>query len=89
MPNTTCLVMPGVAAETQVIALDLEGISVSAGSACSSGKVSRSHVIDAMEPDSDAAACAIRISLGPGNDEHDVDRLVRAWLTLYKRQFGA
>ena len=89
LPNTTCLVMPGVAAETQVIALDLEGISVSAGSACSSGKVSRSHVIDAMEPDSDAAACAIRISLGPGNDEHDVDRLVRAWLTLYKRQFGA
>ncbi len=85
LPNTSCVVMPGVAAETQVMAFDLEGLAVSAGSACSSGKVSRSHVIDAMEPNSDAAVCAVRISLGRQNVDADIDRLVSAWLALYKR----
>lgn len=83
--NTSAIVMPGVPAETQVMALDLEGVAVSAGSACSSGKVTRSHVIDAMEPDGVAAACTIRVSLGWENTEADVDRLVEAWLRLYKR----
>ncbi len=88
LANTSCVVMPGVPAETQVMALDLEGIAVSAGSACSSGKVKRSHVIEAMEPGGPASATAIRISLGWLNVEADVDRLVEAWLRLYKRASG-
>jgi cysteine desulfurase len=88
LANTSCIVMPGVAAETQVMALDLEGIAVSAGSACSSGKVKRSHVIEAMEPGGDAAASAIRISFGWLNTPGEVDRLVAAWLKLYKRAGG-
>ena len=77
--------MPGVAAETQVMALDLEGIAVSAGAACSSGKVRRSHVVDAMEPEGEAAGCALRVSFGRTNGPEDVDRVVAAWLRLYKR----
>jgi cysteine desulfurase len=65
LPNTSCLALPGVRADGQVIALDLAGIAVSAGAACSSGKVARSHVLDAMGLD---AACAIRVSL-PWNVE--------------------
>jgi cysteine desulfurase len=60
LPQTTCLALPGVRADGQVIALDLAGIAVSAGAACSSGKVARSHVLDAMGLD---ATCAIRVSL--------------------------
>ena len=88
LPNTSCVVMPGVAAETQVMALDLDGIAVSAGSACSSGKVKRSHVIEAMEPGGEAAANAIRVSLGWLSTEAEVERLVAAWLKLYKRAGG-
>lgn len=62
LPNTSCLALPGVRAETQVIALDLAGIAVSAGAACSSGKVSRSHVLDAMGC-GPLAGEAIRVSL--------------------------
>jgi len=60
--NTTCLALRGAKAETQVIALDLAGIRVSAGAACSSGKVARSHVLDAMGL-GEVAGQAIRISL--------------------------
>jgi cysteine desulfurase len=88
LANTSCIIMPGVPAETQVMALDLEGVAVSAGSACSSGKVKRSHVIEAMEPGGPASATAIRISLGWLNVEADVDRLVETWLRLYKRAGG-
>lgn len=62
LANTVCMALPGVRAETQVIALDLAGIAVSAGAACSSGKVSRSHVLDAMGC-GDLAGEAIRVSL--------------------------
>ncbi len=62
LPNTTCLALPGVRAETQVIALDLAGIAVSAGAACSSGKVTSSHVLNAMGL-ADLAGSAIRVSL--------------------------
>lgn len=89
LANTSCIVMPAMAAETQVMALDLEGIAVSAGSACSSGKVKRSHVIEAMEPGGDAATNAIRVSLGWMNTVEEVDRLVDAWLRLYKRAGGS
>ncbi len=62
LPNTTCLALPGVRADTQVIALDLAGVAVSAGAACSSGKVARSHVLDAMGLGA-LAGQAIRVSL--------------------------
>ncbi len=85
LPNTTCISMPGVAAATQVMALDLAGVMVSAGSACSSGKVKRSHVLDAMGVPSALAESAIRISLGWSTTEADIDRLVEAWGALYAR----
>jgi cysteine desulfurase len=67
------------------MALDLAGVMVSAGSACSSGKVRRSHVLDAMGVPPDLAECGIRISIGPGTTDADIDRLVEAWGALYAR----
>ena len=80
--NTSCLALPGVPAETQVMALDLEGVAVSAGSACSSGKVRPSHVLRAMGLPDEIAACAVRVSLGPENGETDIQRFVNAWKTV-------
>ena len=80
LPNTSCLALPGVAAQTQVMNLDLAGIEVSAGAACSSGKVTRSHVLDAMGL-ADIASCAIRVSLPWNATENDV----AAFLTAYRR----
>jgi cysteine desulfurase len=77
--------MPRVAASTQVIALDLAGVMVSAGSACSSGKVARSHVLDAMGVAPALAECAIRISLGWSTSAAEIDQLVDAWGALYAR----
>ena len=71
--------MPGASAETLVIALDLKGIAVSAGAACSSGKVGASHVLAAMGLAPDIARAAIRISLGPGSTERDVAAFLAAW----------
>ncbi len=85
LPNTLCIAMPGVASSTQVIALDLAGVAVSAGSACSSGKVARSHVLDAMGVDPALADCAIRVSLGWSTVAADIDCLVDAWGALYAR----
>jgi cysteine desulfurase len=85
LPNTLSIAMPRVASATQVIALDLAGVMVSAGSACSSGKVTRSHVLDAMGVSRDLAECAIRISLGWGTSEAEIDHLVEAWGALYAR----
>lgn len=87
--TTTCLAMPGVASETQVIALDLAGVEVSAGAACSSGKVHRSHVLDAMGVPERLAASAIRISLGWASSEADVDAFLAAWEATYARAGGA
>ncbi len=67
------------------MALDLAGVEVSAGSACSAGKVTRSHVLEAMAVDSDTSRCAIRISLGWKTTPEDVERLVEAWSSLYAR----
>ncbi len=83
--NTSCLGMPGVAAEIQVIACDLAGVAVSAGAACSSGKVSASHVLRAMGVDPRAAGEAIRVSFGWASREEDVARLCAAWFGLYER----
>ena len=78
IPNTSCIAIPGIPAETQVMALDLAGFAVSAGSACSSGKVTASHVLRAMGLTDDIAGCAIRVSLGPGNSEADIEGFVAA-----------
>jgi cysteine desulfurase len=85
LANTICIAMPGVPSETQVMALDLAGVMVSAGAACSAGKVTRSHVLDAMGIARETAECAIRISLGWSTTEADIDHLVEAWTTLYDR----
>jgi len=77
LPNTTCLAWPGRRADTQVIALDLAGIAVSAGAACSSGKVARSHVLEAMGL-RDLAGCAIRVSLPWNVTRPDIDGFIHA-----------
>jgi cysteine desulfurase len=83
--NTTCISMPGVKAETQVMALDLAGVCVSAGAACSSGKVTRSPVLLAMGVDPATAETAIRISLGWNSGPDDIECLIGAWRDLYIR----
>jgi cysteine desulfurase len=85
LPNTSCIEMPGVDSETQVMALDLDGVSISAGSACSSGKVAISHVLKAMTPDMPETENAIRVSLGWTTEDTDIDRFVEAWSALYGR----
>ena len=85
LPNTLCIAMPGVAASTQVMALDLAGVMVSAGAACSSGKVRPSRVLAAMGASPEDAANAIRISLGWSTTQAEIDRLVEAWGALYRR----
>jgi cysteine desulfurase len=89
LPNTAAIGMPGVAAETQVIALDLDGVMVSAGAACSSGKVGASHVLEAMGVGPELVGSTIRVSLGWGSSEADVAHLLRAWATLYRRCRGS
>lgn len=89
VPNTSCLVLPGLPGETQVMALDLAGVAVSAGSACSSGKVKPSHVLAAMGADAVTAASAIRVSLGWTSDDEAVDRFLTAWFTLARRSAAA
>ena len=73
------LALPGCDAEAIVIRLDLEGIAVSAGSACSSGKVGPSHVLAAMDLAPDLLHGAIRVSFGPEVTDTDVDAFVSAW----------
>ena len=85
LPNTTCITMPGVSNQTQLIEFDLAGIAVSTGSACSSGKVGPSHVLAAMGVEPEAAASAIRISLGWASTADEVDHLLDAWGRLYAR----
>ncbi len=83
LPNTTCLSMPGVQSEMQVMGLDLAGVAVSAGSACSSGKVEPSHVLAALGLPSEDVGCAIRISFGWGSKKSDVEKLVSVWQAFY------
>jgi cysteine desulfurase len=77
-----------VAAETQVVALDLDGVMVSAGAACSSGKVGPSHVLAAMRVDPEIAASTIRVSLGWSSSEAEIDHFLRVWTALYRRCRG-
>ncbi|KZB62608.1 MULTISPECIES: cysteine desulfurase family protein [Thalassospira] len=75
--NTSCLILPGMPGETQVMALDLAGVAISSGSACSSGKVRESHVLKEMGV-SDAGS-AIRVSLGLETTDEDIDTFIRVW----------
>lgn len=79
LPNTTLFTVPRLRAETAVIGFDLAGIAVSSGSACSSGKVLPSHVLEAMGFDPEIAKGAVRLSLGWSTTEADVDRCLEAW----------
>lgn len=85
LPNTICVALPGVPAETQVMALDLEGVCVSAGAACSSGKVRPSRVLAAMGHAADIAGCAIRISLGWNSTEGDIRQLLASYRAMVRR----
>ena len=85
LPQTLCLGIPGVMAETLVIALDLAGIAVSSGAACSSGKVASSHVLEAMGVDPDAAKTAIRLSLGWQSDTNTLDSFASAWQRVLRQ----
>ncbi|QEN90892.1 cysteine desulfurase [Labrys sp. KNU-23] len=84
LPNTLNFAEPGMAAETTLIALDLEGISVSSGSACSSGKVKVSHVLTAMGVAPALAGCALRVSLGRETTVQEIEFFVTAWKRLRK-----
>ena len=84
LPNTSCIAVPGKSAETLVIAFDLAGIAVSAGSACSSGKVKQSHVLTAMGLPPEIAGSAIRVSTGWNTTDVDID----AFLTAFAKIVG-
>ncbi len=84
LANTTCLALPGAAAETQVIALDLAGIAISAGAACSSGKVAASHVLAAMGL-GELARCAIRVSLPWNATDTDIADFAAAYAAMAAR----
>ncbi len=82
LPNTSCISLAGVTSETQVMRLDLAGVAVSAGSACSSGKIAPSHVLLAMGVSPADAKCAIRVSLGWNSSDADISRFIEAWQPL-------
>lgn len=85
LPNTSCFAVAGMDAEMLLMAFDLAGVAVSSGSACSSGKVARSHVLEAMGVAPELAGAAIRVSLGWSTTEDDVERFLTAWTEIYGR----
>ena len=85
LSNTTCLGVEGFSSETQVMAMDLAGVAVSAGSACSSGKVRKSHVLGAMGVSDDLANGALRISMGWRSTPEDYDKIADAWIAAATR----
>jgi len=85
VPNTTCFAAPGFRAETQIMALDLAGIAISAGSACSSGKVTASHVTTAMGASDQEAECSIRVSLGYETPDDAAEIFLKEWSAAYAR----
>jgi cysteine desulfurase len=89
LPNTTLFSVPGMKAETAVIAFDLEGVAVSSGAACSSGKVAPSHVLAAMGVAPELARGAIRVSLGYATSDDDVGTILKAWGKLSESLYKA
>jgi cysteine desulfurase len=85
LPNTICFAVPGLKAETLLMNFDLAGIAVSSGSACSSGKVGRSHVLDAMGLAPETSSAAIRVSLGWNSTPADVQHFITVWKQLLAR----
>ena len=85
LPNTVCVAAPGVPSENMVIALDLDAFAVSAGAACSSGKVAQSHVLSAMGVEAALAAFAVRISFGWNTTEAELNAFAEAWARIAKR----
>jgi cysteine desulfurase len=85
LPNTTCFAHPGMKAETLLMAFDLEGVAVSSGSACSSGKVAKSHVLAAMGVKPEISEAAIRVSLGWDTTEQDIEHFIAAWRKIRDR----
>lgn len=85
LPNTSCFAVPGVKAETALISLDLAGIAVSSGSACSSGKVKKSHVLAAMGVEDDLAECALRVSTGHTTTNEDAEKFLGAFKDIVNR----
>ena len=86
LPNTSCFAMPGWKGETQVMQMDLAGFAISAGSACSSGKVNRaSAVLTAMGCDEVTASSAIRVSFGPATKKAELESFASAWISAYRR----
>ena len=81
LPNTSCFISDGWKGETQVMQMDLAGFAISAGSACSSGKVKESRVLRAMGFDASQSASAVRVSLGPETTEDEVLRFCETWLS--------
>jgi len=82
LPNTSLFVVPGMKAETAIIAFDLNGIAVSSGSACSSGKVQASHVLAAMGVETALAQGAVRTSIGWNTSETEVEHFLQTWNML-------
>ncbi len=85
LPNTSCFALPGWKGETQVMQMDLAGFAISAGSACSSGKVRESRVLRAMGYGAEVARSAVRVSLGPTTKEEEVQRFAEAWGAAYRK----
>jgi len=88
LANTTMVAVPGVVAETAVIAFDLEGVAISAGSACSSGKVGPSHVAEAMGLPPDLVRAGVRVSIGPRTHREEAERFVAIWVRVMGRLAG-
>lgn len=89
LPNTTCFAVPGLSAETALMALDLAGFAVSSGSACSSGKVAKSHVLEAMGVAPELGNAALRVSLGWTTTKEDIDQFISAWGRIRARRKAA
>lgn len=85
LPNTACILMPNVPSETQLMSFDLDGVCVSAGSACSSGRIEPSHVLKAMGYTEAQAKTAIRISAGWGSTKDEIAQFERSWEKIYSR----
>jgi cysteine desulfurase len=85
LPNTSCFAVPGTSAETLLMVLDLDGVAVSSGAACSSGKVGKSHVLAAMSIDPALASGAIRVSFGWSSSDSDVEHFARAFGVAIER----
>jgi cysteine desulfurase len=85
IPTIGSIAMPGASSASLLVQLDLAGIAVSAGSACSSGKMKASAVLAAMNTPDEVAAGFIRVSFGPNTSEADVDRFLAAWQAIRVR----